>query len=133
MTGAQLERTYRAAMKSGVPAHIEYFCEPYDVWLDTHVFPMDGKASPSTSAISPIASGAELLRDAASNQLHAGARGHHGRRRQRRPLRQLHLPQPPRHTNCSPSKAICIGKNISHEFPQASNTGRLPLSTSTAP
>ena len=68
MVGTQLERTYRAVMQSGVPAHIEYFCEPYDVWLDIHVFPMDEGIAVYFRDITDR-KGAELLRDAASNQL----------------------------------------------------------------
>ncbi|RSL16721.1 PAS domain S-box-containing protein [Edaphobacter aggregans] len=68
MVGTQLERTYRAVMQSGVPAHIEYFCKPYDVWLDTHVFPMEDGIAVYFRDITDR-KGAELLRDAASNQL----------------------------------------------------------------
>ncbi len=68
LVGTQLEQTYRAVMQSGVPSHIEYFCKPYDVWLDTHVFPMDEGIAVYFRDITDR-KGAELLRDAASHQL----------------------------------------------------------------
>jgi PAS domain S-box-containing protein len=68
MAGTRLEHTYRAVMQSGEPAHIEYFCKPYDVWLDIHVFPMGEGIAVYFRDITDR-KGAELLRDAASHQL----------------------------------------------------------------
>ena len=68
MVGTQLEQTYRAVMQSGEPAHIEYFCKPFDLWLDIHAFPMADGIAVYFRDITDR-KGAELLRDAASNQL----------------------------------------------------------------
>ena len=38
--GTQLDLTYRRVMQTGTPAHIEYFYQPYNRWLDIQVLPI---------------------------------------------------------------------------------------------
>jgi PAS domain S-box-containing protein len=68
LVGTKLEQTYRAVMQAGEPAHIEYFCEPFDLWLDIHVFPIAEGIAVYFRDVTDR-KGAELLRDAASHQL----------------------------------------------------------------
>jgi PAS domain S-box-containing protein len=67
--GTVLERTYRQVMQTGIPAHIEHFYEPFDVWIDVHVFPTQEGIAIYFRDITDR-KGAELLRDSASRQLH---------------------------------------------------------------
>ncbi len=39
--GSNLERVYREAMSRGVAQQVEYFYEPFDTWVDVHVFPTE--------------------------------------------------------------------------------------------
>jgi PAS domain S-box-containing protein len=45
ITGTLLEQTYRSAMEARAPARIEYFYEPFEMWVDVHIYPAgDGVA-----------------------------------------------------------------------------------------
>jgi PAS domain S-box-containing protein len=66
--GTDIERTYRSAMETGEAAHMEHFCAPRDIWLDTHVIPTDEGVTIYFRDITDR-KGAELLRDSASRQL----------------------------------------------------------------
>ena len=66
--GTELERTYRAVMNTGVPARMEHYYAPFDVWLDVHVVPIDDGIAMHLQDITDR-KGAELLRDAASRRL----------------------------------------------------------------
>ena len=41
LVGTELERQLRQVMETGVPAHFEYYGEPYDAWFEMHVYPVD--------------------------------------------------------------------------------------------
>jgi PAS domain S-box-containing protein len=66
--GTDIERTYRGVMATGEAAHMEYFCAPRDIWLDTHVLPTPEGVTIYFRDITDR-KGAELLRDSASRQL----------------------------------------------------------------
>jgi PAS domain S-box-containing protein len=66
--GTDIERYYRNAMETGLPAQLEYYCPDYDIWLDTHVIPNDDGVAVSFRNVTDR-KGAELLRDSASRQL----------------------------------------------------------------
>lgn len=66
--GTEIERYYRNAMETGLPAQLEYYCPECDIWLDTHVIPNDDGVAVSFRNITDR-KGAELLRDSASRQL----------------------------------------------------------------
>ena len=66
--GTDIERTYLDVMETGDPAHMEHFCSPRDIWLDTHVLPTPEGVTIYFRDITDR-KGAELLRDSASRQL----------------------------------------------------------------
>ena len=66
--GTEIERFYRNAMETGLPAQLEYYCPDCDIWLDTHVIPNENGIAVSFRDITDQ-KGTELLRDAASRQL----------------------------------------------------------------
>lgn len=66
--GTELERVYRSVMSTGVPARVEHYYAPFDVWVDVSVLPNDDGIAIHYQDITDR-KGAELLRDAASRQL----------------------------------------------------------------
>lgn len=40
--GTDLEHTYRIVMKTRIPQQVEHFYKPFNLWVDVHVFPIDG-------------------------------------------------------------------------------------------
>jgi PAS domain S-box-containing protein len=66
--GTDIERTYLGVMETGEAAHMEHFCAPRDIWLDTHVLPAPEGVTIYFRDITDR-KGAELLRDSASRQL----------------------------------------------------------------
>ncbi len=67
--GTDLERAYRGVMESRLPQQIEYFYEPFDVWVDIHILPTDEGVALYYRDITSRKR-AELLRDASARQLH---------------------------------------------------------------
>lgn len=41
LAGTELERQYRRAMETGIPAHFEHYAETYDAWFEMHVYPVE--------------------------------------------------------------------------------------------
>ncbi len=66
--GTELERIYREVMRTGLPARVEHYYAPFDVWVDVHVLPIDNGVAIHYQDITSR-KGAELLRDSASRQL----------------------------------------------------------------
>jgi len=66
--GTELERTYREVMRTGVPARVEHYYAPFDLWVDVNVLPIDEGIAIHYQDITDR-KGAELLRDSASRQL----------------------------------------------------------------
>ncbi len=66
--GTKIEKVYREAMETGLSAHLEYFYEPFNVWLDIHVFNMPEGLALHYREITDRKR-AEALRDATSRRL----------------------------------------------------------------
>ncbi|GGA74358.1 hypothetical protein GCM10011507_27200 [Edaphobacter acidisoli] len=66
--GTEVERVYRSVMETGRPAYIEYHCVPLDVWLDTHILPIEGGVALFCHDVTDR-KGAEMLRDSAARRL----------------------------------------------------------------
>jgi PAS domain S-box-containing protein len=66
--GTNLEHTYRTVMQTHIPQHIEHFYEPFDVWIDVHIFPTDEGVVLYYRDITDRR-GAEFLRETSSRRL----------------------------------------------------------------
>src|SRR5271170_5788983 len=68
LIGTELEQFYRNVMRTGEKAHVEYYSERIDAWLDVTVYPTDEGIALFYHDVTDR-KGAELLRDASVRQL----------------------------------------------------------------
>jgi PAS domain S-box-containing protein len=68
IVGTDLERAYREVMQTGITTHVEYFCEPIDLWVDVQVCPTDEGIALYYRDIT-ARKRAEAVRDASVRQL----------------------------------------------------------------
>ena len=68
LIGTDLEQFYRNVMRTGEKAHVEYYSERIDAWLDVSVYPTDEGIALYYHDITDR-KGAEFLRDASVRQL----------------------------------------------------------------
>jgi PAS domain S-box-containing protein len=66
--GTDLERGYRSVMETRSPRHVEYFYEPFDIWVDVHILPFDDGIALYYRDITDR-KGAEFLRDTSARHL----------------------------------------------------------------
>ena len=68
LIGTQLEQFYRNVMRTGEKAHVEYYSERIDAWLDVSVYPTDEGIALYYHDVTDR-KGAEFLRDTSVRQL----------------------------------------------------------------
>lgn len=68
LIGTELEQFYRNVMRTGEKAHVEYYSERIDAWLDVAVYPTDEGIALYYHDVTDR-KGAEFLRDASVRQL----------------------------------------------------------------
>ena len=68
LIGTDLEQFYRKVMRTGEKAHVEYYSERIDAWLDVSVYPTDEGIALYYHDVTDR-KGAEFLRDASIRQL----------------------------------------------------------------
>jgi PAS domain S-box-containing protein len=68
LIGTELEQFYRNVMRTGEKAHVEYYSERIDAWLDVTVYPTDEGIALYYHDVTDR-KGAEFLRDASVRQL----------------------------------------------------------------
>ncbi|HTD97109.1 MAG TPA: PAS domain-containing protein, partial [Edaphobacter sp.] len=69
LAGTEIENRCRASMDSGTPDNFEFFYQPFDLWVDIHIFPTEEGLALYYRDISTHKR-AEALRDASTRQLH---------------------------------------------------------------
>ncbi len=119
--GTDIEQAYRGVMATGEADHMEYFCAPRDIWLDTHVLPTPEGVTIYFRDITDR-KGAELLRDSASRQLCRFSKP-----RRTPSSASAAMETSPSSTgapaSCSPSKATSLAKMSGKSFLSPNGTG----------